>query len=228
MDHRVVDGIIFTEYKEGIEYFCDYAFGNAVLLHQGQAHCPYKRCDNKEILDRDTMTVHLYRSEFMSNYKHWYLYGEMWKTVARVRNEQDRNTSRMIDMVMDAAGSEFNWNMEDDSEASNSDFYHMLRDVDEPLWSKYEIHTVLSSVSKLLILKVGFNMMVNCYDRIVAIIKKNTIERWKACWEFLYLKKNDERVRYGIREKIDACHNDCMLFYKEDQLKSSCDVCSKN
>ena len=29
----------------------------------------------------------------------------------------------------------------------------------------------------------------------------------------------------GIRyEKIDACRNDCIFFYKEDQLKSTCDI----
>ena len=29
-------------------------------------------------------------------------------------------------------------------------------------------------------------------------------------------------------EKIDACYNNCMLFYKEDQMKSSCDVCGES
>ena len=33
----------------------------------------------------------------------------------------------------------------------------------------------------------------------------------------------------GMRyEKINACRNDCMLFYKDDQLKSSCDVCGES
>ena len=29
-------------------------------------------------------------------------------------------------------------------------------------------------------------------------------------------------------EKIDVCHNDCMLFDKDDQLKSSCDICGES
>ena len=69
MDHRVVDGAISTEY-EGVEYLCDYAFQNTVLLYQGRTYCLYKRCGNREILDRNIMTVHLYKSRFMSNYKH--------------------------------------------------------------------------------------------------------------------------------------------------------------
>ena len=35
MDHRVVDGMISAKYKEGVEYFNDFAFENAALLHQG-------------------------------------------------------------------------------------------------------------------------------------------------------------------------------------------------
>ena len=36
MDRRVVDEVISTEYKEDVEYFCDYAFENMALLHQGK------------------------------------------------------------------------------------------------------------------------------------------------------------------------------------------------
>ena len=49
MDHRVVDGVIFIEYKEGVKNFCDYAFKNIALLVEGQTRCPYNRCVNKEM-----------------------------------------------------------------------------------------------------------------------------------------------------------------------------------
>ena len=56
-------------------------------LAQERAHCPCKRCINKEILDRDTIIIHLYKSRFMPNYKHWYLHRETWETIARVRSQ---------------------------------------------------------------------------------------------------------------------------------------------
>ena len=62
MDRRVVDGIIFIEYKESVKYFYDYAFGNATLLVQRWAHCPCKRCVNRKMLDRDTIIAQLYRN----------------------------------------------------------------------------------------------------------------------------------------------------------------------
>ena len=60
----------------------------------------------------------------------------------------------MVNMIMDVAGLKFNWNMEDDPEADSGDFYIMLKDADESLWSRCETHTVLSTVSELLNLKV--------------------------------------------------------------------------
>ena len=64
----------------------------------------------------------------------------------------------MVNMVIDVAGPEFNWNVENDPENDSSDLYRMLKDADEPLWSECEIHTVLSTMSELLNLKVEFNM----------------------------------------------------------------------
>ena len=69
-NRRAVDGEISTEYREGVEYFYDFIFENMALLHQRWAHCPWNRYGNRKIFDRDTITVHLYKSEFMPNYKY--------------------------------------------------------------------------------------------------------------------------------------------------------------
>ena len=61
MDHRVVNGEIFIEYKEGVEYFCDFIFKNAALLHQSRAHCPCNRYGNREIFDRDIINIYCIR-----------------------------------------------------------------------------------------------------------------------------------------------------------------------
>ena len=129
----------------------------------------------------------------------------------------------MVDMVMDVVGPEFDWGMSDDLEPDSDNFFHMLKDADEPLWPGYETHTILLAVSELLKLKEEYNMTVSYYDRMVAIIKKMLPKEEKLVESFYASKKMVKGL--GMRyEKIDACHNDCMLFYKDDQLKSSCDV----
>ena len=79
--------------------------------------------------------------------------------------------------------------MENDPKASNSDFYHMLRDTDESQQSGYKIHTVLYAVLELLNLKVEFNMTVNCYNRMVVIIKKMLLKDEKLVGSFYVSKK---------------------------------------
>ena len=103
----------------------------------------------------------------------------------------------------------------------------MLKDANEPIWLECKIHTILFAVSELLNLKVEFNMTVNCYDRMVVIIKKMLPKDEKLIGSF-YTSKKMMKV-LGMRyEKIDAYYNDYILFYKENQLKSSCDVCGES
>ena len=62
IDHQVVDEEIFIEYREGVEYFYDFIFENMVLLYQRWACCPCNICGNREIFDRDTITIYLYKN----------------------------------------------------------------------------------------------------------------------------------------------------------------------
>ena len=86
---------------------------------------------------------------------------------------------------------------------------------------------ILSIVSELLNLKANFNMMVNYFDRMVAIIKKILSKDEKLVRNFYASKKMMKELGMGY-EKIDACRNNCLIFYKEDQLKSSYDVYSES
>ena len=67
-------------------------------------------------------------------------------------------------------------------------------------------------------------MTINCYDRLIVIIKKMLPKDEKLVGSFYASKKIVKRLGMGY-EKIDTCRNGCMLFYKEDQWKSSCSVC---
>ena len=126
------------------------------------------------------------------------------------KHQQHRDADRMVDMVMDVTGPEFDWDMSDDLEPDSDNFFRMLKDADKPLWPGYETHTILSVVSKLLNLKVEFNMTINCYDRMVVIIKKMLPKEEKLVGSFYASKKMIKGSGMGY-EKIDTCHNDCML-----------------
>ena len=61
MDHRIVDGAISVEYKEGVKIFCDYTFRNTSLLVEGRACCPCNICVNRKMYYRDTIIAHSYK-----------------------------------------------------------------------------------------------------------------------------------------------------------------------
>ena len=82
-------------------------------------------------------------------------------------------------------------------------------------------------MSELLNLKIEFNMTVNYYDRMVAIIKKILPKNKKLVGSFYASKKIVKGLGMGY-EKINVCHNNCIFFYKENQLKSLCDVCDES
>ena len=66
-------------------------------------------------------------------------------------------------------------------------------------------------------------MTVNYYNRMIVIIKKILPKDEKLVGSFDTSKKMMKGLDMGYK-KIDACCNDCMLFYKEDQSKSSYDL----
>ena len=70
-------------------------------------------------------------------------------------------------------------------------------------------------------------MMVNYYDRMIAIIKKILSKNEKLVESFYASKKMVKELGMGY-EKMDTCCNDCIFFYKEDQSKSSCDICGES
>ena len=75
---------------------------------------------------------------------------------------------------------------------------------------EYITHTVLSAVSELLNLKVEFHMTINCYDRMIAIIKKILSKDEKLVESFYASKKRVKKLCMGY-EKIDAYRNDYIL-----------------
>ena len=86
-----------------------------------------------------------------------------------------------------------------------------------------EAYKTISSV-QLLNYKSEFNMSESCYNRILSIVKNMLPEDEKLVSNFYRTKKMVAKLGLGY-EKIDACVNNCILYYKENAEKVSCSVC---
>ncbi|WRX10853.1 protein of unknown function DUF4216 - like 2 [Theobroma cacao] len=103
--------------------------------------------------------------------------------------------------------------VEEDPNPNASFFYSLLSNVEEPLWVGCTKHTTLSAVSQLLNVKAEYNLSESCFDQLLEIIKNMLPSDENLLIDFYRMKKKVAKLGLGYI-KIDACKNNCMLFYE--------------
>jgi Transposase-associated domain len=167
------------EFLLGVKNFLNYAYGNPTNIIEGDSiKCPCKIYGNTQFYKRDTIEEHLIIRGVRDYYTTWYMHSEIPTNVDSSPNflegsEASDGSIPFEQMVRDAAGPNFDWNME---EAPNSDaelFYKMLKDADEPLWDGCDKQcTRLSCVSELLAIKSDCNLTKESLNRILSAVQK--------------------------------------------------------
>ena len=82
----------------------------------------------------------------------------------------------------------------------------------------------MSAVLQLLNLKSEFNLSQSCFDHMCSIVKSMLPKDEKLPQNFYRAKVmvNALGMRY---QKIDACPNHCMLYFKDQENSRSCPSC---
>ncbi|OMO57998.1 Transposon, En/Spm-like protein [Corchorus capsularis] len=136
-------------------------------------------------------------------------------------------------MVMDSGLYEFRGNenesnnenvFEEMPNPSAARFFSLLKDADEEVWEGCTTHSKLSAVSQLLNCKSESNMSDVTFDRLLSIIKDLLPGGDKLPPSFYRTKKMMSNLGLGY-QKIHACVNNCMLFYKDSESILECSVC---
>ena len=180
------------EFLNSVEEFVTFALGNHQYLSNGDLRCPCKRCKNKKFHGDDVVRLHLYKHGFVEDYYYWISHGESFpppvqmnynNTEAMVgssdntyRNMIIEGWNNMYDQGMnpnqyesfpELDGNTFPPERVEEPNHEASEFYRMLRDAEEPLFPGCTSHTTLSFVTRLLNIKVDFNMSETCFNRIL-------------------------------------------------------------
>ncbi|XP_042379879.1 uncharacterized protein LOC121972257 [Zingiber officinale] len=130
-------------------------------------------------------------------------------------------------MVIDGMDQSFDWITISNEQPPNSEaqkFFDLLKDADEPLWNGCKNHTKLSAVTQLLNLKSEYNLPEACYDRLMSIIKSMLPESDNLPPNLYKTKKQLSNLGLGYK-KIDACVNNCILYYEEYKDYKECPIC---
>ncbi|XP_074383286.1 uncharacterized protein LOC141724892 [Apium graveolens] len=227
--HRFNEAKYLTEdYKNGVDNFIKFAIENLDPEDNGLIRCPCKNCGNEYYKYPSTVKVDLYRHGIMQWYTRWDCHGE--KDV--LRNDVGTsfgNTSCRDDDMYDAHDDDFE-DCEDFDEEPNAkakEFYEMVNTASEPIYPNNANFTTLKFVMELLRWKNRHNCSNNGFDDLLHLIGLVLPEDHKLPEKYYTVRKMIRGLNMEY-EKIDACENDCMLFYKEHSEKTKCDICKRD
>jgi Transposase-associated domain len=223
-----------TEFLLGVKNFLNYAYGNPTNIIEGDCiKCPCKICGNTRFYKRDTIEEHLIVRGFREYYHTWYMHGEIPTNIDNTVSSSDflegfeasDGSNPFEQMVRDAVGPDFDWDMEEAPNPNAELFYKMLKDADEPLWDGCDKQcTRLSCVSELLAIKSDCNLTKESFNRILSVIQKWLPKDNRLPLDYYRCKKVVKGLDLGY-QKIDVCPNHCMLYYGINNSKKTCDNC---
>jgi hypothetical protein len=229
------------EYKKGVLGFLEIARKHAVLNNRPEEiKCPCAKCNNRSFLPEPEVRSHLYSKGFCKNYYTWTFHGEVLPRAVEPGTSSNVVQNPYAEMVEHALRPVIDDIMEarlnpDDipdeeitSEAPNptvASFFEMLRNAEQPLYEGSKV-CLLEAAARLLTLKCEHNLSLKCVNGIASLIgdiipKDNNMSR-----TFYDIKKTLRGLRLPV-EKIDACVNGCMLFWRGNDALDKCTKCGE-
>ena len=213
------------EYEKGLDKFLDSMFSKECL--GGQILCPCIKCGNEVWVDREEARIHLICDGFIKGYQISPSISQHSNTPASGKLDDMQGLVYDAFYMLDENMPSNEIGIEDENfdipNAHVGKFYKVLEDAKKELYPGCNQFSVLSFIVRLYHSKClgkcndqGFTMMLDTLREAFpdACIPKSLYEMKKII--------RDLGLTY---EKIDACPNDCMLYWKENNMKNECDVC---
>ncbi|XP_050115699.1 uncharacterized protein LOC126593651 [Malus sylvestris] len=231
-----------VEYLDGIHAFIEFATRHNL----GSTHirCPCRRCNNSTWETFENVRFHLVRNGMLETYTTWYHHGERLDQasssyvtrVETVESNVDPNEQVMniLNDVYPYASSNTNQEWGEggddgrptmDSEAFKN-YEKLLKNAKQELYPGCENFSVLTSIVELMHGKIKFRLSNKCFDYFLGVIKRMLPK--ENCLPEDH--KSAQKVLKGLGlgyEKIHACVNNCILFYKENKALDKCPVCNE-
>ncbi|KAL8112257.1 hypothetical protein AgCh_019815 [Apium graveolens] len=230
MKHRF-DGMggLTEEYKRGVDNFVQFA--QKTKDKYGLIGCSCTKCKNLAWITEDEVKYHLYLNGIIEAYTVWDHHGEKINRDGHYDGSQNHVINEDDDMydafeILRDIGEQYRFNnVEEEPNKEAADFYKLVNDAFVPLYPNCEEHSKLLFVTKLLHFKNMYGCSQKGFEELLKLIRSV----WPSPHTLPETYQNVKNMVRGLHlkyEKIDACENDCMLFYKEDvnQDKMSCPI----
>ncbi|CAN1129852.1 hypothetical protein LINPERHAP2_LOCUS5479 [Linum perenne] len=215
------------EYMNGLHTFLNFSFSSP-CCQDGKILCPCKTCFNRHWMSRKDAFEHLICVGFVKNYTHWVLHGESsFHASSSMPNEDHENVginNDVEDLLNDMARSV---QPEAHTEEPNADalkFYKLVDANQTELYPGCTRHSKLSFIIRLFHVKCLGRWSVKSFTMLLELLREVIPNGENLPKSYHEVKKfiSDLGLSY---ETIDACRNDCMLFWKNHINESNCLIC---
>ncbi|KAI5328423.1 hypothetical protein L3X38_027820 [Prunus dulcis] len=228
------------EYLDGIEDFIEFA-----RRHNPGAtriRCLCRRCNNTLWETIENVGLHLVRNGIIETYSVWNLHGDQVDHASSSNAPRVDNVEHIVDpndqvmgIIQDVfpfASTNINQEGEDDvptpiDSAEFEQYEKLLKNANQELYPGCESFSVLTAIVELMHGKIKYRMLNLCFDYFLGVFKR--MLPTDNCLPKDH--KHAQKVLHGLGlgyEKIHACKNNCMLFYKEHETLDTCPICNES
>jgi hypothetical protein len=187
--------------------------------------CPCVKCRNVRCFHKVILTKHLLRNGSTSDYETWVFHGEKYRAVVAEGSGNDRTSADRMDEMFEAIRPKFDLDTEDPPTLVIEEFFRLLKASEEPLHKHTKV-TLLAFVTRLMSIKSKFFFSNNCYNELLKLFGNVLPNPNKLPKDMYYSKKLVKGLGMDY-DKIDACRNSCMLFWKDHKEENKCLKCGE-
>ncbi|XP_019233784.1 PREDICTED: uncharacterized protein LOC109214325 [Nicotiana attenuata] len=210
------------EYIDGVQHFLDFAYSDGDPQGE-EIQCPCAKCCNIPWYRRNVVYDHLICNGFVKGYTRWINHGE-WEIPMDVNDDMDEDNS--YDDIDGLLNDQFRYVAQGVDECQNEDakkFYNLVDEASQELYPGCKGFSKLSFTIRLYLLKCLHGWSNESFTSLLELLKEAMPELNipLSCNNSKSFVKN-----LGLDyKKIDACPNDCMLFWNDRKSDEYCLVC---
>ncbi|XP_059279095.1 uncharacterized protein LOC132033211 [Lycium ferocissimum] len=236
---QLVQDRLDNAYILGVETFLDYAFTR--LRDTQEIRCPCVKCCNASSRTRKMVRSHLIVYGIIESYTFWYHHGERLGEPQSDSEFVDDNDIEKDDVededeipeILRDLYPAFNGDnvntgsddfVEEEPNPEAKRFYRLLNDFEQPLYESSKA-SKLSTMVKLLHIKSIGHWSNASFTMLLKMLKEDLLPDGSNLPGSYYEAKKIIRDLGLSYKKIDACKNNCMLYWKDDKFLESCKVC---
>lgn len=210
-------------YLKGCREFLDFAFLRAAT--GDEILCPCIHCSNGCWRERSAVYEHLVCKGFDPNYRIFRFHGEDTELAGEIdHSDSDESSDEiMYDNIEEGLLNDAFRGGENGPDDKTKQFYSLLEKSQEELYPGCKNFSKLTCIIRLYLLKCLHGWSDSSFDSLLTALLE--------MFPFAKIPKTFSEAKKMIRdlgldyEKIDACPNDCILYWKENEDRDSCPKC---